>query len=328
MFKRIRIPATTITCCSALLIAFAAQVASGQSFPGKTVRIVAGNAGSPSDVAAQSIKGPLSEMWKQSVIVENRPGPGNIPSAELVAKSTPDGHTLLICSIATHGISPVLYKKLPYNHIKDFAPISKLGSAPNVLLVHPSFPAKSVKEFVAYVKANPGKVQYGALGVGQSGHMAMELFRSMAGINIVFVPLGAERTALNEVLAGRIMTTFGNMPGVPALAKEGKVRALAVTSLKRNPNLPDVPTVAESGFPGFETSVWSGLCAPAATPKAALGKIHADVVKALNMPETKKAFTDKGIEPGSSTPEQLAAYIKADNAKWAKAAKSAGLEPQ
>lgn len=302
--------------------------ARSQSYPSKPVRLVAGSAGSPSAIAGQNIAAPLSEMWKQPVIVENRAGAGNIPSAELVAKATPDGYTLLICSIATHGISPVLYKKLPYDHVKDFAPISRLGTVPNVLLVHPSVPAKSMNEFIAYAKANPGKIQYGATGVGQSGHLAMELFRSMAGINVVFVPLGAGRPTLDELVAGRIKATFGNLPGVPALVKDGKVRALAVSSPKRHPQLPDVPTVAESGLPGFEVAVWSGLCAPAATPKPVLTKITADVAKVLGMPETQKRFAARGIDVAPLTPEKFAAFIKADNARWAKAAKEAGIQPQ
>jgi tripartite-type tricarboxylate transporter receptor subunit TctC len=266
-------------------------------------------------------------MWKQPVTVENRPGAGNKPSAVEVAKAAPDGHTLLVCSIATHGISPVIYKKLPYDHVKDFTPILRLANAPNALALHPSVPAKTVKEFVAYAKANPGKIQYGSTGVGQSGHLAMEMFRSHFGIDLVFAT-SAEVPPIDRIVAGRVQAAFVNLPGVPALAKEGKIRILAVSSPARHPQLPDVPTVAESGVPDFEVGVWSGICAPAATPKPILAKIAADAAKVLDMPETQRRFAQNGMDVAPLAPERFAAFIKADNARWAKAAKDAGLQPQ
>ena len=305
-----------------------AGAAFSQAYPSKPVRLVAGaGPGSASDTAARIVAAPLSDMWKQPVIVENRPGAGGVPAAELVLKATPDGHTLLLCSIASHGLGPVLHKKLPYDHIKDFAPVSRIGTLPNVLIVHPSLPAKSVKEFVAYAKANPGKLQYGSSGVGNSPHLSMELLRSTTGINVVHVPQKPGQSINQEVVDGRVMAAFNNLPGVLPLAKDGKVRALAVTSAKRSAQLPDVPTMIESGF-ALEITVWSGVCAPAAVPKSIITKINTDVVKVLGMPETQKRAAERGVDLMSSTPEQFAAFIKAENAKWAKAAKDAGVQPK
>ena len=300
-----------------------------QTFPSKPVRMIVGSsAGSGPDATIRAVAGPLSDMWKQQVVVENRPSPGGVAAAEIVAKAAPDGHTLLMCSLGTHGIGPVLNKKLPYNHIKDFTPISRIGSVPNGLIVHPSLPVKSVKEFVAHAKANPGKIQYGSSGVGNSPHLSMELFRSMAGINLVHVPAPPGRPSFEEVVGGRVMVAFSNMPNVIPLAKTGRARVLAVTSVKRSAQLPEVPTMIESGFAGFEVAVWSGVCAPAALPKPIISKINADLGKVLKMPDTQKRFVEQGAEATSSTPEQFAAFIKAENARWAKAARSAGVEPR
>jgi tripartite-type tricarboxylate transporter receptor subunit TctC len=303
--------------------------AGAQAFPSKPVRLIVGSSvGSGPDATIRGIAGPLGEMWKQQVVVENRPSPGGIAAAEIVAKATPDGHTLLMCSVGTHGIAPVLNKKLPYDHVKDFTPISRIGAVANGLIVNPSLPAKSVKEFVAHAKANPGKIQYGSSGVGNSPHLSMELFRSMAGINLVHVPVPPGQSAPQEVAGGRVMAAFSNMPNVIPLARSGKARALAVTSAKRNAQLPDVPTMIESGFAGFEVTVWSGVCGPARLPKAVVAKINADLGKVLGLPDTQKRFAEQGAEVTSSTPDQFAAFIKAENARWAKAAKSAGVEPK
>ena len=312
----------------AVLAASAASIgqpAWGQAFPTTTVRLVAADPTSISATSSSIIASPLSELWKQPVVVEHRPGPGNIAAAELVAKAAPDGHTLLTCSIATHGISPVLHAKLPYDYVKDFRPISKLASAPSVLLVHPGIPATTVKEFVAYAKANPGKVQYSATGVGQSGHLAMEMFRSVNNLNVVFVP---SPNSTDELVSRRVAAVFSNFPAVPALAKDGKVRPLAVASAERHPQLPDVPTLAESGYSGFDVSVWSALCAPAGVSQSVVETINAAVVKVLSMRETQQRFSAEGLTAASSTPDALAAFIKAENARWTKAAKDAGLQPK
>ena len=319
----------TAACISTLAIVFATQNAGAQSYPSKPVRLVAGAAtGSASDTAARIIAEPLSGMWKRQVVVENRPGAGGVPAAEIVSKATPDGHTLLLCSIASHGIGPVLRKNLPYDHLKDFTPVTRIGSLPNAMMVHPSLPVKTVKDFVAHAKANPGKLQYGSSGVGNSPHLTMELFRAAAGITLNHVPQKPGQPTNDELVAGRLSVAFNNLPSAPPLLKDGKVRALAVTSAKRNAQLPDTPTLIESGFPGMEVTVWSGLCGPAKLAKPVVAKLNADLAKVLSIPEIQKRYAERGGEVKTSTPEEFVSFIKSENAKWAKAAKSAGIEPQ
>jgi tripartite-type tricarboxylate transporter receptor subunit TctC len=300
-----------------------------QGFPSKSVRMLVGsNVGSAGDAPMRIVAGPLSEIWKQQIVVENRVSPGAIVATEITAKAAPDGYTLLVCSAGSHGIATVLNKKLPYDYLKDFTFISKMGGVANVLIVHPTVPAKSVKEFVDYAKTNPGKIRYSSSGVGNSPHLAMELFRSMAGINLVHVPAGPGQVGPQEVANGNVMATFANMTMAIPLARAGKARALAVTSVKRNAQLPDVPTMIESGFAGYEVVVWSGICGPAGVPKPIVSKINTDLGKVLAMPDTQKRFAEQGIDVTPSTPEQFAAFVKAENARWTKAARSAGLQPQ
>lgn len=319
----------TIVCVSALAIFATPQYAVAQSYPSKPVRLVSGaGIGSASDTAARIIAEPLSEMWKQQVIVENRPGAGGVPAAEIVAKATPDGHTLLLCSIATHGIGPVLRKKLPYDHLRDFTPVTRIGSLPNAMIVHPSLPAKTVKDFVAHAKANAGKLQYGSSGVGNSPHLTMELFRTAAGITLNHVPQKPGQPTNDELVAGRLSVAFNNLPTVLPLVKDGRVRALAVTSAKRNAQLPDTPTFIESGYADMEVTVWAGLCGPAKMSKAIVAKLNSDLGRVLSMPDVQKRYAERGGEVKTSTPEDFVSFIKSENAKWAKAAKAAGVEPQ
>ena len=318
-----------VTGTAALLMLGFTGAASAQAYPTKPVRlVVAGTPTGASGTAAAVVAPILSETWKQEVVVENRSSAGGIVGADIVAKATPDGYTLLACSIASHGIGPAVNKKLPYDHIKDFAPISRIGTLPNVLIVHPSVPAKSVKEFLAHAKANPGKIQYASSGVGNSPHLAMELLRSMTGINVVHMQVGRDRETNAEVMSGRAMAAFSNVTAVLPHAKAGKLRALGVTSAKRSPQLPDVPTFIESGVAGFEVTVWSGLCAPAAVPKATITKINGDVVKVLKMAETQKRLAERGVDAAPSSPGEFAAFIKSETARWAKVVKSAGIEPK
>jgi tripartite-type tricarboxylate transporter receptor subunit TctC len=297
-----------------------------QGFPSKAVRVLVGTSvGSASDAPMRIVAGPLGAIWKQQIVVENRVSAGGIIATETVAKAAPDGHTLLVCSVGTHGVSPALNKKLPYDYIKDFTFISRLSGTANALIVNPALPARSVKEFVDYAKANPGKIQYGSSGVGYSPHLAMELLKSMAGINLIHASMSA---IAEEVTSGRVMAGFTNVPPAIPLARAGKVRILAVTSTSRNAQLPEVPTMIESGFAGFEISVWNGICGPAGLPKPIVAKINTDLGKVLAMPDTQKRFAEQGIDVTPSTPEQFAALVKAENARWTKAAKSAGLLPQ
>jgi tripartite-type tricarboxylate transporter receptor subunit TctC len=311
---------------AAFTLAMAAPLVSGQTFPAKPVRIVVGFAsGGNVDIPTRIVASKLGELWGTSVIVDNRPGAGGNIGADLVAKAAPDGYTLLTCNAASHGINPSFYKKIPFDAVKDFAFISQIGLTANVLLVHPSVPAKTVSEFIAYAKANPGKISFASAGVGTSQHLAMELLKSMTGINVVHVPYKGGHPALTDLLGGQVQAMFAAVPTSQASIKAGKVRALGVTSPKRSPNLPDVPTIAESGVPGFSVTSWYGLCAPAAVPKPILAKLHDDLVKVLAMPDTQQRLSEQGIDVTPSSPEDFAEFVKTEVAKWAKVVKEAGI---
>jgi tripartite-type tricarboxylate transporter receptor subunit TctC len=311
---------------AALTLAMAAPLVSGQTFPAKPVRIVVGfPSGGNVDIPTRIVASKLGDLWGTSVIVDNRPGAGGNIGADLVAKAAPDGYTLLTCNAASHGINPSFYKKIPFDAVKDFAFISQIGLTANVLLVHPSVPAKTVSEFIAYAKANPGKISFASAGVGTSQHLAMELLKSMTGINVVHVPYKGGHPALTDLLGGQVQAMFAAVPTSQAMIKAGKLRALGVTSLKRSPNLPDVPTIAESGVPGFSVTSWYGLCAPAAVPKPILARLHDDLVKVLAMPDTQQRLSEQGIDVTPSSPEEFAEFIKSEVAKWAKVVKEAGI---
>jgi len=313
----------------ALLVLAVAQLASAQNYPTKPVRlVVGGGTGGVADISSRIVAPKLGDGWGQQVVVEHRPAAGGIVAAEIVAKAAADGYTLLMCSIATHAIGPAVNKKLPYDPAKAFAPIARVGMVPNVLSVNPSVPAKSVKELIAYAKANPGKLQHGSTGAGNSPHLTLALFSGAAGIKIGHVSLPPDRLAIDELVSGRISMAFGGMAGQLPMIKAGKVRALAVTSAKRNTQLPDVPTLIESGLAGLEVVTWAGICTPTGVAKPIIAKINADVVKVLGMQDVRKSFAERGIDVASSTPDEFAAFIKAESARWAKAAKSAGIEPK
>ena len=297
------------------------------AYPNKPVRLLMGPAaGGPTDGVGRVLAARLNELWGQPVVVENRPGAGNTIATAAAAKSTPDGYTLHMCAISD-TVAPALYKKLPYDFLKDIVAISHIGITPNIFVVHPSFPAKTFGEFITYAKANPGKVDYAGTGVGQSGHLSMELIRSMTGIKVVYVPYKTVGLAITDVLAGRVGVQITNLPGQLENVRAGKVRALAVTSAKRSSRLPEVPAISET-LPGYDVTVWYGLCAPAGVSKAIVRKVNADVVQALNTPDTQRRLELHGVDPSSSTPEQFAAFIKAETVKWAKVVKEAGIPPQ
>lgn len=309
-----------------LMLVFAASTASAQmqAFPTRPVRLIVGaGPGSAGDVPARVMAAKLSELWGQPMVVENRPGAGLTIAADAASKATPDGYTLLLCGIAL-TISPAFYKNLQYDLMRDFMPISLLGTTPNVLVVHPSLPAKSVTDFVSYAKANPGKINYGSSGVGTTLHLSMELFRTMTGINIVHVPYKTVGLASTDLISGNIAAMIDNLPPQLGLIKAERVRALGVTTLKRAAQLPFTPTIAESGVPGFDVKVWLGMCAPAAVPKPILNKLNADVVKAIAAPDVQRTLADQGIEAQSSTPEELGTLQKAEIARWAKAVRDSG----
>ena len=296
-----------------------------QNYPARPLRLIVPTApGGGTDFTGRLVAAKLSETMGQQVVVENRGGGGGSVGADNAAKATPDGYTLLLGSIATHAVNPALYKKLPYDHLKDFAPVSLIGTVPNALVVHPTVPVKSMQEFITYAKANPGKINYGSSGVGSPPHLSMELLRSMTGVNLVHVPYKGAGPALADLLGGQVQAMCTSLAGLINFVKSGRVRALGVTTAKRNPQLPDVPTIVESGVPGYEVTIWYAVFAPVATPKAIVDKLNAEMVKALNSSEMKERMALQGMDPAPSTPAELIAFVKIETAKWAKAAKDSG----
>lgn len=281
------------------------------------------------DTAARLVSRALNDHWGVSVIVENRPGAAGSVATEAVAKSPKDGYTAMLCQIASHAITPARTKSLPYDHIRDFAFISMIGSVPNVFMVHPSMPSKTLREFIAMAKASPGKINFGSSGVGASPHLSMELFKLTAGIDITHVPYKGAALALADVMGGQIESSVGNLAGGPLAAIRAKrLRALGVTSAQRNQQAPDVPTFAEGGVPGFDVSSWYGICTPGPLPKTVHEKFTADLVHVLEKSALRQQLEDQGITVRSSTPEQFIAHVKAETARWAKVVQAANLGPQ
>ena len=311
----------------AVVVGVQAQAPAG-SYPNRPVRLVVPYApGGNIDITGRIIGPAMSDALGVSFVVDNRAGAGGTIATDIAAKSPPDGYSLLLCGIWSHGVAPSLYKKLPYDHYRDFAPVSLIGTTPNVLVVNPNVPVKSVSEFIAFTKANDGKVSIAHPGAGSSPHMTLELFRLATGVNVVPVPYKGGAPALVDLLGGHIPAMFDNMSTQLSVIKSGRTRALAVTSPKRTSHLPDVPTMLESGV-AVDVTVWYGLCAPAALPKPILAKLNADLHKALNSPDAQRRLIEQGVDPAPSTPEQFAAFIRAETEKWAKVVKEAGVPQQ
>ena len=301
-----------------------ASLAGAQTYPSKAIRIVVPfPAGGTSDILARALGQKLSEEWKQPVIVDNRPGAGANIGAEIVVKSPPDGYTLLLAS-TIHTINPSLYRKLAYDPVRDFAAITLIALTSQVLVVHPSLPVSSVKELVTYAKKRPGKIHYSSAGKGSQPHLTAELFKSRTGIDIVHVPYKGAPPAMNDLLAGHVALSFATSPSAVPQVKNGKLRALAVSTAKRIAALPNVPTLDESGLAGFEASGSNGLVGPAGMPTAVVEKLNAAVVRIVKEPAMSKFLSEQGAEPYTNTPAEYAAYIKAEVAKWAKAVKDSG----
>jgi len=320
--------AKTLTAGSAALLLFAAAAAHSQPYPNKPARLLVGFApGGGVDVTARIVAAKLTELWGQQLVVDNRAGAGGTIATDIAAKAAPDGYSLLFCGIWSHGVAPSLYKQLPYDHYRDFAPVSMIGTTPNVLVVNPNVPVKSVSEFIAYTKANNGKIAIAHPGAGSSPHMTLELFRLTTGVNVVPVPYKGGAPALVDLLGGHIPAMFDNMSTQLSVIKSGRTRALAVTSPKRTSHLPDVPTMIESGVQ-LDVTVWYGLCAPAAVPKTVVAKLNADLHKALNAPDVQRRLMEQGVDPTPSTPEEFTAFIRTETGKWAKVVKEAGVPQQ
>ncbi len=312
---------------AALLVLLTPQAGSAQNYPNRPVKILVGfTPGTAPDLAARILAERFSEVWGTPFVVENIPGAGSNIATERVAKSAADGYTLLMGGNSALVINPSLFEQLPFDPVKDFAPISQVFIAANVLAVPPEVPVKSVAELVALAKAQPGKLSYGHAGVGTSQHLGAELFKYMAHVDIASVPYRGTTALMPDLLAGRISMSFANIVNVVPLAREGKLRALAITSIKRSVLAPDLATMAESGFPGFEAVPWFGLVAPAGTPKDVLDKLHSETVKTLAMPEVRKKFDELGLEPVGNTPAEFAAVIKKEMPEWGKVIKDAGIK--
>jgi tripartite-type tricarboxylate transporter receptor subunit TctC len=296
-------------------------------YPSKPIKmIVAFNAGGATDIIARIVSQKLSESLGQSVLVDNRPGATGIVGTEMVAKSAPDGYTLLMVTAGTHAINASLFKKLPYDPVKDFVHINLTATAPNILIVNNSVPAKSVKELITLAKEKPGQLTFGSAGSGSTLHLSGELFKSMAGVNITHVPYKGGAPAMTDLLGERLTMMFDSISQAVPHIKAGKVRALAVTSAKRSQALPDIPTIAEAGVPGYESIAWFGVVAAANTPKEIVARLNAEINKALADTEVKKKLFELGTEPVGETPERFTAHVKSEVAKWAKVVEASGAK--
>lgn len=312
--------AATLVIATGLIGSWAGS-AHAQSYPAKPIRlIVPYAAGGTVDIMARIIAPKLSDSLGQQVIVDNRAGGGAIIGTELLAKSAPDGYTMMMANPA-HAANPALHSKLPYDTVKNFAAVGLVALSASILVVHPSLPVKSVRELVALAKSRPGQLNYASSGVGGAGYLAMELFRSVTGIAVVHIPYKGAAPALSEVLGGQVPMMFITMPAALPHVRSGRLRVLAVSSAKRNAVLPDVPTVAESGYPGFENADWYGVLVPAGTPVDTVARLNAEINRILTMPEVKERIAALGADVGGGTPEQLNARIRTEVARWAKVIK-------
>jgi tripartite-type tricarboxylate transporter receptor subunit TctC len=297
-------------------------------FPSRPIKIIVPfSPGGATDVLARMFGQELSKAWGQPVVVENKPGAGGNIGAEAGAKAAPDGHTLLLVAAGFMAVSPSLYPKLPFDPVKDYAPVTLLVTAPLLLAVHPSVPAKTVKEFIELARSQPGKISIGNGGTGTAQHLGGEYFTSTAGITVIHVPYKGSAPATTDLLSGQVNAMLDNMVTLIPHVKSGRLRALGVSALQRAPNLPEVPTIAESALPGFETGTWYGIVAPAGTPPEIVAKLNAEMVRGVRAPEIAAKLIDMGLAPAGNTPEQFSAMIKAEIAKYATIVKQAGIKP-
>ena len=307
-------------------LALTMSFAHAQTYPSKQVRFVVGfPAGGATDVVARAISQNLSEALGHPVVVDNRAGAASNIAAELVATSPKDGHTIFLGTVSL-AINPSLYKKLPYNALKDFTAVSQVTDTPFMFVTHPSLPVRNVKEFVALARARPGQLNYGSAGNGSGGHLFTAMFGSMAGVNLAHVPYRGASYATTSVLSGETIFMFDNIVTTLPLAKAGKLRALAVTTAKRSRVGEDIPTLAQAGVPGYDANAWFGVFAPAGTPDAVIARLQSEISKIVKIPEIRDRFLALGAEPVGSTPEQFAAFYRAEVLKWAKVVKDSGAQ--
>jgi tripartite-type tricarboxylate transporter receptor subunit TctC len=312
----------------ALASALGGTSAAAQGYPAKPIRfVVPYPPGGSVDIAARAVGQKLTEAWGQPVVIDNRAGAGGNIGADLVAKSPADGYTLLMGAVATHAINPTLYGKLPYDPVKDFTPVALVVQVPNILVLNPSVPAQSVKELIELARAKPGTLNFGSGSTGSTGHLAGELFNTMAGVKMVHIPYKGAAPATTDLLSGQIHLMFDNLANALPNVKAGKLHALAVTTLRRSPAVPELPTVAESGLPGFDLTTWFGVMVPAGTPPDIVAKLNAEIVRGLSTKDMRERLEKMGAEPPlNNTPENFAAFIRTEAAKYAKVVKDSGAK--
>jgi len=294
-------------------------------YPNKPIKIVVPfSAAGTTDILARAVGNEMQKVWGQSVLIENRPGAGGNLGSDVVAKAAPDGYTLLVGAVSPQAINVTLYPKMPYDVMRDFAHITLIAAVPNILEVHPSVPVKTVRDLIALAKAKPGQLTYASSGSGTSIHLSAELFKTMAGVDMLHIPYKGSGPAITDLVGGQVNLMFDNLPSSIAQVKAGKLRPIAVTTLKRSPALPDVPTIAESGLPGYDASSWFGMHAPAGTPKDIISKIYGVVSASLRTPEMIERLSSQGAEAVGNTPEEFSEFVRAEIAKWAKVVKASG----
>lgn len=316
---------TVLLACAALAIA-PASAQNAAAFPAKPIKIIVTfTPGGAPDILARLLADKMQTTWGQNVLVENKPGAGGNIGADIVAKAAPDGYTLVMGTVGTHSINGALYSKMPYDMVKDFAPITLVATTPNMLVVHPSLPANNLKEFIALGKKE-GKMTFASAGSGTSIHVAGELFKTATGIDMQHIPYKGRAVAIPDLLGGRVTMMFDNMPSSLPLVREGKLKALGVTSAKRSAAAPDIPTIAESGLPGFEAVSWFAVFGTAGTPRPIIDKLQAEMARILKSPDVSKRLLDLGLDPVGSTADELAAFQRSEIQKWSKVVKDSGAK--
>ena len=318
-----------LTAVAAGMLAAAAGTAAAQTFPSKQLRmVVTFPTGGAPDILARTISEKLDPAWGQTMIVDNKPGAGGNIGAEFVARAPADGHTLVMGTVGTHSINGSLYAKIPYDMVRDFAPVTLIASTPNLLVVNNDIPAKNLQELIALAKAKPGTLTYGSPGIGTSVHVSGELFNSLAGVKTTHVPYKGRQMAIPDLLGGSISMMFDNMPSAIPVVREGKLRAIGVTSAKRSASAPEIPTIAEQGLPGFEATSWFAVFAPAGTPRPVVDRLHAEIVRIFGLPDVQAKMKTLGLDPILGGPDELAKTQAAEITKWAKVIKDSGAKAE